>query len=382
MIDPRLWLSPEARFICAVAASASVDGEIVVPRTLDWNAFAAALRHHRLEQSIGRRIVNIAGLPEPVRAQLQQRIKASTLRTMEQLFTTIRAVAALEQAGIETLVLKGGVLSRQLYGDPFRRSSVDVDLLVRPQERGAAVAVLQDLGYHAAYPVPAWVDDGAEIALVARGGGCAIDLHVRLAHAEAQCPLRVLRPFDNAAEVMVGRTCLRTLAPAAGLTYLALHATRHYCRSLGWLYDIAVAGQTWRENWPDAVEMAERVGAVGRLRLTALLAHQFFAAPLPDDMRTGRRLATAARALPPLAPALSGSLPTDDLETLRRVGLWRSLWWNLQLADTFSARVGVIGQRLRPRMVDIGEGRRFPGDFLFYTGRKLLRIVGRGWRAD
>lgn len=391
MIDPRAWLSPEARFICEVAATPDAV-EIAAPAGLDWAALVDVLCRHRLELSVGRRIVNMTGAPETARLRLRRRMETSTRRGMAQAAAVVRAAAALEQAGVDALALKGCALSQQLHGDPFRRSSVDIDLLVRPQQRDAALAALRDLGYRASCPAPSWMDAGAEISLeIPDGAGPTtdtpttdtptidlptIDLHVRLAHAEGQCPLDVLRPFDGAATVMIGRTPLRTLAPEVGLTYLAMHATRHYCRKLGWLHDIAAAGSAWRESWPQALELADRIGAGPRLRLTALLAHRLFAAPLPAavfaDGVENRRLTLALGAL---APVLSGAPPVDDAETLRRVGLWRSIWWDLRLTDGWRARAAVLSPRLRPRISDIGAGRRFPGARLFYLLRKALRLA-------
>ncbi len=377
MIDARLWLSPEARFICDVAAAGD-ETAITIPPGFDWAVFTDVLRRHRLELSVGRRIVALTGLPEEARERLKPHIKNAVLQAMGQLSATLRAVAVLKGAGIEVLAFKGCVLSQQLYGDPFRRASGDIDLLVRPQARAAAAAALQDAGWRPVRSVPDWLDDGAEISFFPEGKGAIIDLHVRLAHDEAQCPLNLLRPFDSAVEVMIGETAVRTLSPDVGLAYLALHATRHFCRKLGWLHDIAVAARAWPEVWPGALAVSEGIGAAPRLRLVALLAQQLFAAPppIPSDRR---KLHAAARALPALAPIFSGLPPLDDPDATRRVGLWRALWWDLRLAGSLRAGFGVIAQRLRPRRADIGEMRPRLGSRAFWVVKKCVRIISGGY---
>lgn len=372
MIDVRSWLSPEARFICA-AASFAAETEAVFPVDLDPAVFLDALRRHRLELSVGRRIAAMAGLPAGAAERTGACVKNAVMRAMERATTTIRATEALRQAGIEVLAFKGCVLSQQLYGDPFQRASSDVDLLIRPQARAAAAATLQDMGYRPVRSVPDWLDDGAEISFFPKGSGAAIDLHVRLAHSEAQCPLSVLRPFDRAVDVMIGGTVVRTFSPDIGLAYLALHATKHFCRKLGWLYDIAMAARVWPESWPAALVLSERIGAERRLLLTALLARQLFAAP-PVDAGRGKPDAVAW-ALSDLAPILSGPPPIDDLDAKRRIGLWRALWWDLRLTSALAPRIGVMADRLKPRSADIGDARPFYGVRSSLYLKKAFRLV-------
>jgi hypothetical protein len=59
-----------------------------------------------------------------------------------------KAVASLNAAGIEVLVLKGAALSVLHYRDLGARPMLDVDLLVAPQRLRAAMQVLAASGWH------------------------------------------------------------------------------------------------------------------------------------------------------------------------------------------------------------------------------------------
>ena len=59
---------------------------------------------------------------------------------------TAEVAGAFGREGIETLVLKGPVLSRWLYPGEVRRY-VDSDLMVAPGNRARAVGVLERLGF-------------------------------------------------------------------------------------------------------------------------------------------------------------------------------------------------------------------------------------------
>ena len=61
---------------------------------------------------------------------------------------SLEVLHQLEVAGIRALPLKGSLLARQLYGDVAARSSIDIDILVAPDDLSNAVAAVADLGWH------------------------------------------------------------------------------------------------------------------------------------------------------------------------------------------------------------------------------------------
>jgi hypothetical protein len=63
------------------------------------------------------------------------------------MLTAQRLAEMLADAGIPSAPLKGPELSQALYGDPGRRLSHDIDLLVPPERLGDAVSVARRLGY-------------------------------------------------------------------------------------------------------------------------------------------------------------------------------------------------------------------------------------------
>ena len=55
----------------------------------------------------------------------------------------------LADAGVRSTALKGPLLGEAIYGDPGRRPSSDIDLLVSPEQLQTAVEVVRGLGYGA-----------------------------------------------------------------------------------------------------------------------------------------------------------------------------------------------------------------------------------------
>jgi putative nucleotidyltransferase-like protein len=65
-------------------------------------------------------------------------------------FTALDVLDRLQAAGIRALPLKGSILARRLYRDVAARSSVDIDILVAPNDLAAAVTAVEELGWRRA----------------------------------------------------------------------------------------------------------------------------------------------------------------------------------------------------------------------------------------
>jgi hypothetical protein len=167
-------------------------------------------------------------------------IRQNNIRMMRQL---TRVAHALLQQGVEVLLLKGAGLNLTQYDRLDLRAMSDLDLLVRPEAAGKAMAVLEDLGcrrgpglvrsdffprFH--YEVE-YTTGGAEPV--------RIDLHVR--------PFRPMRYaqtvpdeafWDRSRVIETDRQHLRVPGDEEQLIHLATHAACHGYARLIWLYDI------------------------------------------------------------------------------------------------------------------------------------------------
>ena len=237
----------------------------------DWPALAALAAHHRVGtlflEGLGKGGVRP---PDPAveRALAQQR-RQDTLRGMRQLAAMERVTAALAAAGIRSLVLKGLPLGQRIYGRPFAKSSIDIDLLVPEGAFSAAGRTLRELGWRLAMPdfreTPArmrWYDS-VQKEHVYTNTDSKIELHRRLLGNRFLFSPPFTRLDAGALTVEVGRGRFRTLGDADQLLYLACHGTLHYWQRLKWLCDFAALLRTMED---DSVELAVARGREGRLK--------------------------------------------------------------------------------------------------------------------
>jgi hypothetical protein len=117
-------------------------------REVDWSQLAGLLQAHKLLTTLGPRILDLAGSPDPAFAGLvDRRLEAGRQHGSFLQLVGSRVTTMLEAEGISVAPLKGPKLSEALYGDPGRRLSNDIDLLVDPDRLADAVEVICGLGY-------------------------------------------------------------------------------------------------------------------------------------------------------------------------------------------------------------------------------------------
>jgi hypothetical protein len=118
---------------------------------VDWSRLAGTLRSRKLLPVLGPRILELAGESSSAgfAAEVGQALEAGRRQGAFLQLTSLRVTTMLADAGIRSSALKGPLLGEALYGDPGRRLSGDIDLLVAPEQLQAAVKVVRGLGYGA-----------------------------------------------------------------------------------------------------------------------------------------------------------------------------------------------------------------------------------------
>jgi Uncharacterised nucleotidyltransferase len=116
---------------------------------VDWSRLSETLRRRRLLPILGPRILELAQgrASEDFAATVEQAITVGRRRGVFLQIVSLQLLAALADAGIRSTALKGPSLGEAIYGDPGRRLSSDIDLLVAPEQLHAAAEVVHRLGY-------------------------------------------------------------------------------------------------------------------------------------------------------------------------------------------------------------------------------------------
>ena len=172
---------------------------------------------------------------------------------------------ALDEAGVEPIVLKGLALTACIYRDPGLRPMGDVDVLVKPADTDRACAVATRLGWRPRFDVTAGFRRVKHAAPFDHPAGVACDLHWRVfeeAGAEAEDD-----EFREAAVPVVFRDArFRVFAPTDQLFHGCGHAGREPMPAIRWAADAALLVRERAIDWDRFVAHAARRRFVVRMR--------------------------------------------------------------------------------------------------------------------
>ena len=181
---------------------------------------------------------------------------AHVLRAELQEREIVQALGLLRSAGIEPLLGKGWAITR-LYPSEGLRSSIDIDLCVRKEQRSLAKSTLADL--------------------VAEG--CWLDLHTQF------------RPLDRSVEELfahsqlarLGETEIRVLGCEDQLRLLSLHMLYHGVYRPVWLCDLGLALESLPPDFDWDYFLSGDTRFLDWVLCALGLAHQLLGASLPED---------------------------------------------------------------------------------------------------
>jgi hypothetical protein len=200
-----------------------------------WERLLAVARRHEVSPLVSAGLASAAAAPpKPVRDALRQDARLSEIRVARGLEQLERAVAALNAAGAEPLLLKGALFAVRNYRSPGLRPFSDLDLLVPRAERERAAEALLGLGY-ARYRdrnqrEVGWWDENHHHWGFAPESGLRVELHWDLAPPTSGVRLDAAALWARSERLDCPGGRGRALALEDELVHLAVHAAKHQLR--------------------------------------------------------------------------------------------------------------------------------------------------------
>lgn len=298
-----LELSPEDQLIviCARPKLSDLDVEwavAIASGQLDWERVVEGARWHKLEGLLHRHVTKTKlseFVPEAIRAELQGMYRYTAAKQIFFQNELSSILSAFDEAGIQTVVLKGAALVHEIYdSDLGVRPMADLDLLVRVELAHEAKDVLKGMGFRPG--VDAETEQLMEqvdrqFAAVARPGSpVVVEVHTHLVGADNPIRFDIDTIWQGVRSTGINGRNVLVLKPEALLASLAvnfLKDRRFYSYSaLGQLCDVAevvrtYAGQIdWTMFEPGGLYVEIRGILFGALHPAKYLLD----APVPDQV--------------------------------------------------------------------------------------------------
>jgi len=259
-----------------------------------WNFVVPLARQHDLAPLLYWRATRSPGgavVPAELLQELENDFYCAAVKTVLAERQLAELLAALGEAGVPTLVLKGAAAGA-FYPDPALRAYSDLDCLVPDSQLLEAETALQALGYRS-HQSPSWWQDHFEHLppMTRPGDALGVEVHWRLGPEEggAGC-LPAADVWERGVPWIVGpgagQPALR-LDDVDTVLHLCYHAAVQHRLHLGLrpLCDLAQAVSGWDDaRWLTLLARARAYGLDRAVDLVLALAARWLSLELPPEV--------------------------------------------------------------------------------------------------
>jgi hypothetical protein len=242
--------------------------------------------HHRIEGLLYERLRTVPAAPAGLVAALKAQRDSAAQRHLYGLWQLGRVQAALDDAGVPWVVVKGPVLVELLYGAAGRRTYHDLDVLVRPSDFRTAVERLQAIGGRL-------LDRNWPLLHRERRGqvhvelhpGMSLDLHWDLVNVHRRrMSIDTGALLDRRVRLDVGGVSAPTLDTADSVIHLAVHAALSGGDLLVWLKDVERAVAVRPPSWDEVVARSAAWRVSGPVAVILERARTIVGADVPESV--------------------------------------------------------------------------------------------------
>jgi Uncharacterised nucleotidyltransferase len=251
-----------------------------------------------------------AGMPEAAWEKLQGKMRTQHLFTLSMTAELFRILDAFAKAGIETILVKGPIVSFLAYGDPAVRGYVDLDLLLRDAAILPASRILSGLGFESDVPEAAILAGKipGEYLFKRTGAQQLVELHTEKTFRYYPRPMRIEDLFTRQRRVPLEGREVPALCLEDELVLNCIHGAKHFWERLMWPADIgAIVARHPEIAWERVRQAARDVGAERMMHVGLLLAESLLGVPVPAEMAARSNADGTAKVL---VRQVEGWLPT------------------------------------------------------------------------
>ena len=275
-------MTPAALLLdCLRAIAADTAPELAQDADPGWIAFIRLALQHQVCGLAATALARLppGRVPPPITALLQAHAREILAHRAVSLAELTRLLAALEDAAIPAMPIKGPALHQRVFADIPAGPSRDLDILIRRADAEAATSVLRACGYTGDEDLSARQTHALGAfrgqTILRRDDGCFL-VEPHWSYTPATLGIRI----DTDAVWARARAAagLRLMAPEDEAALLVIHGGKEEWTKLKWLADLAAFIRATPEiDWP-AVQTAARRGRYDRmLRLAAILLDRVYA---------------------------------------------------------------------------------------------------------
>lgn len=346
---------------------------------IDWDYLYRFARRHFVLPLLYYHLSTIApaSVPPGELNQLRNDFQKNLGRNLYLTGELVRILKDFESAGIEAIPYKGPALTISAYGKLDLRRFVDLDIMVRKADVLRAKELLIAQGYRCG---TAWTS--AQESLLLRSqhnltlsrdhGRMIVELHWEVAPELFATSFQAEQLWGRLEAIKINGFAVPTLSVEDLLLSLCVHGSKHLWTRLAWICDVSELLKTRKDlDWAALCARAHFTGTERMMFLGFYLAHSFFDAPLPDDLKSR---VLSDKTIKSLAQKVAVAVFCGTEPVLPTLG--QSFGFNMRLRESWRLRVRYCRFLFKPTDGDL-RALNLPGSltFAYYIMRpfRLLR---------
>jgi hypothetical protein len=300
------------RELVQLCARLALEGEArqrardLLAESLDWETVLQWAAHHHVTPLLYHHVhdLNPGAVPPEALDELRARSRGIAARNLKFTLELLWLLQELEAAGAPGVIWKGPALAYTLYPSPELRTFSDLDIILQPEDRHRARAVLNRRGYRASSDEDELFGKGSQDATLWNPDTrISVDLHWGSV-PRYRAPVADFRLFwfQSTTHIVLGSE-LRVLEPDIHLLGLCAHGAKHGpfpWPALKWITDVEAYLRTYPpEWWTPVLERARKEGCLRMVLLGLALAEDVLGTPLPRDISVALERQPGVRGLVP-----------------------------------------------------------------------------------
>ncbi len=263
---------------------------VLLGKDPNWNVLSSLAEEHGVVAHLDAQMQALKWdkIPPDVTKSLRERHRAQLLFTLSMTAEMFRLIEKFGAVGVESIVVKGPVLSMRAYGDAGLRQYVDLDFLIRDKDLLAATRVLAESGYEGDIPVEA-IEAGkipGEYLFTKKGTRILVELHTEHTFRYFPRPLPMEDYFARRTGLDLDGNRVPALPAEDEFVLICIHGAKHFWERLLWVADVAaMATGGTKLDWKIVQESARSVGATRMVHVALELVHELLRTEIPADIR-------------------------------------------------------------------------------------------------
>ena len=239
-------------------------------KQMDWKQLRLLIRSHKVSSLVYESLAESRDLPESFKNWLIVEFEQNKKRTAALNLEISYISQVLKEAGITPILLKGPLLSKQLFDKAYSRNTGDLDWLLKPEQIKEVYELLGSLGYQTIFhdfhlTEKRWnyiLNNAHDFALTHPARRVMNEIHWCLDANKALFPESLTTGFFERAQLYpYGNLQVLSLSNEDLLLYLCYHGARHVWYMLRWLVDIhEILRGAVEINWDVFFERAQQFG--------------------------------------------------------------------------------------------------------------------------